>query len=332
MNKENLKAITNQMLEKPKGILAMDESNPTIAKRLASINVENTEKNRKKYRELIVTSPGLSNYISGTILFDETFRQEMSSGIPFVKFLEGIGILPGIKVDKGAKDLSNHENEKITEGLDGLRDRLIEYEKLGAKFCKWRAVITIGDKIPTKACISSNCNALARYASLCQENNLVPIVEPEVLINGEHSIEKSYDVTKETLISLFEQIDSFNIYLPGTVLKPSMVISGNENNNRADYEQVAQKTIECLKNCLPPELAGVAFLSGGQTDDESTNHLNLMNKKFSELPWRVTFSYARAIQQSALKAWGGQDENLIKSQEVLIERALLCSKASVGEL
>ena len=188
MNKENLKAITNQMLEKPKGILAMDESNPTIAKRLASINVENTEKNRKKYRELIVTSPGLSHYISGTILF--------------VKFLEGIGILPGIKVDKGAKDLSNHENEKITEGLDGLRDRLIEYEKLGAKFCKWRAVITIGDKIPTKACISSNCNALARYASLCQENNLVPIVEPEVLINGEHSIEKSYDVTKETLISL----------------------------------------------------------------------------------------------------------------------------------
>ena len=332
MNKENLKSTANKMLEEPKGILAMDESNPTIAKRLASINVENTEENRKKYRELIVTSPGLSNYISGTILFDETFRQEMSTGVPFVKFLEEIGILPGIKVDKGAKDLSNHQDEKITVGLDGLRDRLVEYAKLGAKFCKWRAVITIGDKIPSRACISSNCNALARYASLCQENDLVPIVEPEILIDGEHSIEKSYEITKNTLTSLFEEINNFNIYLPGTVLKPSMVISGNKNDNRADYDQVAQRTIECLKNCLPDELAGVAFLSGGQTDDESTNHLNLMNKNFSGLPWRVTFSYARAIQQTALKTWAGRDDNIHKSQEVLIERASLCSKASVGKL
>ena len=311
MNKENLESIANQMLAKPKGILAMDESNPTIAKRLASIGVENSEENRRKYRELIVTSPNLSDFISGTILFDETFRQTMNSGTLFVEYLQNIGILPGIKVDKGAKNLSNHEHEKITEGLDGLRERLEEYSKLGAKFCKWRAVITIGSKIPSKACILSNCNALARYASLCQENNLVPIVEPEVLIDGDHSIEKSYEITKETLECLFEQIDIFNVLLSGAVLKPSMVISGNKNDNRANYDQVAEMTVKCLSNCLPNQLAGVAFLSGGQTDDESTNHLNLMNQKFTELPWRVTFSYARAIQQSALKAWGGLDENII---------------------
>ena len=332
MNKKHLESIANKMLEKPKGILAMDESNPTIAKRLASIGVENSESNRRKYRELIVTTPNLSNFISGTILFDETFRQEMSSGVLFIEHLKNIGILPGIKVDKGAKDLSNHENEKITEGLDGLRERLEEYSKLGAKFCKWRAVITIGNKIPSKACIFSNCNALARYASLCQENDLVPIVEPEVLIDGDYTIEKSYEVTKETLECLFHQINIFNIHLPGTVLKPSMVISGNKNNSRADYNQVAEMTIKCLSECLPHELAGIAFLSGGQTDDESTNHLNLMNKKFMELPWRVTFSYARAIQQSALKAWGGIDNNIVKSQEVLINRASLCSKASIGQL
>ena len=320
------------MLAKPKGILAMDESNPTIAKRLASIGVENSEENRRKYRELIVTSPNLSDFISGTILFDETFRQTMNSGTLFVEYLQNIGILPGIKVDKGAKNLSNHEHEKITEGLDGLRERLEEYSKLGAKFCKWRAVITIGSKIPSKACIFSNCNALARYASLCQENNLVPIVEPEVLIDGDHSIEKSYEITKETLECLFEQMDIFNVLLSGAVLKPSMVISGNKNDNRANYDQVAEMTVKCLSNCLPHQLAGVAFLSGGQTDDESTNHLNLMNQKFTELPWRVTFSYARAIQQSALKAWGGLDENIIKSQEVLINRASMCSKASVGKL
>ncbi|MEC9206253.1 MAG: class I fructose-bisphosphate aldolase [Pseudomonadota bacterium] len=332
MNKKHLESTANQMMVKPKGILAMDESNPTIAKRLTSINVENSEENRRKYRELIVTSPNLSNFISGTILFDETFRQKMSSGVLFTEYLNNIGILPGIKVDKGAKDLSNHENEKITEGLDGLRERLLEYSELGAKFCKWRAVITIGNRIPTKACIFSNCNALARYASLCQENDLVPIVEPEILIDGDHTIEKSYEVTEETLECLFEQMKSFNIFLAGAVLKPSMVISGNKNKNRANFDQVAEMTVKCLNKCLPNELAGVAFLSGGQTDDESTNHLNLMNKKFKELPWRVTFSYARAIQQSALKAWSGSDKNITKSQEVLADRAMQCSKASIGEL
>ncbi len=332
MDKASLESIASQMMVKPKGILAMDESNPTIAKRLASINVENSEENRRKYRELIVTAPNLSDFISGTILFDETFRQKMSSGILFIEYLKNIGILPGIKVDKGAKDLSNHKNEKITEGLDSLRERLSEYSELGAKFCKWRAVITIGNDIPSKACILSNCNSLARYASLCQENNLVPIVEPEILIDGDYSIEKSYEVTEETLQCLFEQMRIFNIFFPGAVLKPSMVISGNKNQNRANFSQVAEMTIKCLNNCLPNELAGVAFLSGGQTDDEATNHLNLMNQKFKKLPWRVTFSYARAIQQSALKAWAGSDENISKSQEVLSDRASQCSKASIGEL
>ena len=332
MDKKILKETAEKMMLKPKGIIAMDESTPTIAKRFASIDVADNEENRRRYRELIITTPNLSNYISGAILFDETFHQEMSTGMLFRDYMNSIGILPGIKVDAGAKDFSNHPNEKITEGLDGLRDRLIKYESLGAKFCKWRAVITIGNKIPSKACIFSNCNALARYASLCQENDLVPIVEPEVLIDGDYTIEKSYEVTKETLECLFHQINIFNIHLPGTVLKPSMVISGNKNNSRADYNQVAEMTIKCLSECLPHELAGIAFLSGGQTDDESTNHLNLMNKKFMELPWRVTFSYARAIQQSALKAWGGIDNNIVKSQEVLINRASLCSKASIGQL
>ena len=332
MNKKYLESIANQMLEKPKGILAMDESNPTIAKRLASIGVENSESNRRKYRELIVTTPNLSNFISGTILFDETFRQEMSSGVLFIEHLKNIGILPGIKVDKGAKDLSNHENEKITEGLDGLRERLEEYSKLGAKFCKWRAVITIGDNIPSNACIISNCNALARYASLCQENNLVPIVEPEVLIDGNHSIELCNKVTSKTLKCLFEQLKTLNIYFEGVILKPSMVISGNKNTKRADYQTVADMTIQCLKEHLPNNLGGVAFLSGGQTDDESTNHLNIMNKTNKDFLWRVTFSYARAIQQSALKIWLGEDANLAASQQVLSERAKLCSKASVGML
>ena len=332
MNKKILESVATQMMAKPKGILAMDESNPTIAKRLASIGVESSYKTRRKYRELLATTPNLSNFISGAILFDETFRQKTSFGTLFVEYLQSIGILPGIKVDKGTQDLSNHVGEKITEGLDGLRDRLIEYSKLGAKFCKWRAVITIGNRIPSKACIFSNCNVLARYASLCQENDLVPIVEPEVLLDGTHSIEKSHEVTKETLECLFEQLDILNIFLPGTILKPSMIISGNNNDDRADYNKVAEMTIKCLSDCLPHELAGVAFLSGGQTDDESTNHLNFMNQKFKKLPWRITFSYARAIQQSALKVWAGLDENIVKSQEVLINRALMCSKASAGEL
>jgi len=320
-----------KMMEKPKGILAMDESSPTIAKRLASINVDNNETNRRRYRELIVTAPNLSNFISGAILFEETFDQKMEDGTLFRDYLVSIGILPGIKVDKGAKDFSCHSDEKITEGLDGLRDRLATYYQKGAKFCKWRAVITIGNDIPSDACIESNMNALARYASLCQENNLVPIVEPEVLINGSHSIDKCDEVTRKSLHSLFNQLKMMNVFLPGTILKPSMVISGQENDSRADQEEVATKTIACLKDCVPTDTAGIAFLSGGQTDAEAESHLNIMNQK-NDLPWRVTFSYARAIQAAALAAWQGKDDNLVTSQSILIDRAQRCSNSSIGKL
>ena len=331
MDKNILAETASKMMMRPKGILAMDESSPTIAKRLASISVDNNEDNRRRYRELIVTAPNLSDYISGAILFEETFDQKMSDGTLFRDYLASIGILPGIKVDKGAKDLSCHPDEKITEGLDGLRDRLAEYYKNGAKFCKWRAVITIGNNIPSDACIESNMNALARYASLCQENNLVPIVEPEVLINGTHSIDECDKVTRKSISSLFSHLKMFNIYLPGTVLKPSMVISGQENDSRASHEEVASKTIACLKDFVPNDTAGIAFLSGGQTDLEAESHLNIMNQA-SDLPWRVTFSYARAIQAAALAAWKGKDENLESSQSILVERAQRCSNSSVGKL
>ncbi len=331
MDKNILAETASKMMMKPKGILAMDESSPTIAKRLASISVDNNEDNRRRYRELIVTAPNLSDYISGAILFEETFDQKMSDGALFRDYLASIGILPGIKVDKGAKDLSCHPDEKITEGLDGLRDRLAEYYKNGAKFCKWRAVITIGNNIPSDACIESNMNALARYASLCQENNLVPIVEPEVLINGTHSIDECDRVTRKSISTLFSHLKMFDIYLPGTVLKPSMVISGQENDSRAPHEEVASKTIACLKDFVPNDTAGIAFLSGGQTDLEAESHLNIMNQA-SDLPWRVTFSYARAIQAAALAAWKGKDENLESSQSILVERAQRCSNSSVGKL
>ena len=330
MNKEILKLTAEKMMQKPKGLLAMDESSPTCAKRFSALSIPETEENRIRYRELIVTTPNLSNYISGAILFDETFHQKMSSGVLFRDYLNEQGILPGIKVDAGAKDFSNHPNEKITEGLDGLRDRLVAYESQGAKFCKWRAVITIGADIPSESCIKSNCNALARYASLCQENNLVPIVEPEVLINGDHSIEKCDEITRQTLKCLFDELKSIDIYFPGVILKPSMVISGDKNSNRADFEKVAKMTINCLKEMCPTDLGGVAFLSGGQTNDEATNHLKLMNSGDYNLPWRVTFSYARAIQQSALNAWSGKDENHKEAQHILGERAKLCSDASIG--
>ena len=330
MNKEILKSIAEAMMQTPKGLLAMDESSPTCAKRFAALSIPETEENRIRYRELIISTPNLSNYISGAILFDETFHQKMSTGVLFRDHLKEIGVLPGIKVDAGAKDFSNHPNEKITEGLDGLRERLVKYESLGAKFCKWRAVITIGESIPSDSCISSNCNALARYASLCQENNLVPIVEPEVLINGKHSIEECDKITRSTLKCLFDELKLINIYFPGVILKPSMVISGDKNSNRANFDRVAEMTVKCLKDMCPKDLGGVAFLSGGQTNDEATNHLKIMNSGMHDLPWRVTFSYARAIQQSALNAWSGKDENHEKAQTILAERAKLCSEASVG--
>ena len=331
MDKNILEQTAKKMMTLPKGILAMDESSPTIAKRLESINTENNEINRRRYRELIVTTPELSSYISGVILFEETFDQKMSDGTLFRDYLNSIGILPGIKVDKGAKDFSCHPNEKITEGLDGLRDRLATYYANGAKFCKWRAVITIEKDIPSEACIESNMHALARYASLCQENNLVPIVEPEVLINGSHTIEQCDAITRKSLKSLFKNLDMLNVHLPGIVLKPSMVISGQDNGSRADNNTVAKMTVDCLSDCVPKETSGIAFLSGGQSDSEAEQRFNIMNNKNS-LPWRVTFSYARAIQAAALAAWKGDDANMENAQKILIERASRCSKASVGEL
>tara|TARA_B100001057_G_scaffold388600_1_gene396088 strand:+ start:7636 stop:8640 length:1005 start_codon:yes stop_codon:yes gene_type:complete len=332
MNKKILENTVSKMMSEPKGLLAMDESSPTCAKRFASVGIEDSENNRRRYRELIVTTPNLNNYISGAILFDETFHQKMSTGEYFRDYLEKIDILPGIKVDTGAKDFANHPNEKITEGLDKLRERLGEYASHGAKFCKWRAVITIGESIPTNACILSNCNSLARYASLCQENNLVPIVEPEVLINGSHDISKCDEVTKVSLESLFEQLDIHNVLMSGTILKPSMVISGDNNKDRADVSTVAEMTMRRLSDSCPNDLGGIAFLSGGQSNDEATSHLNIMNKHNKDLPWRVTFSYARAIQQSALHAWRGDDSNQSKAQEILSGRAKACSDASVGNL
>ncbi len=331
MDKSILEETAKRLMARPKGILAMDESSPTIAKRLSSIDVENNEVNRRRYRELIVTAPKLSEYISGAILFEETFDQKMEDGTLFRDYLSSIDILPGIKVDKGAKDFSVNPNEKITEGLDGLRERLSSYYKNGAKFCKWRAVITIGKNIPSDGCIESNMNALARYASLCQENNLVPIVEPEVLINGSHTIEECDSVTRKSLTSLFHNLKLLNVFLPGTVLKPSMVISGQENASRANMDKVASMTIDCLKDCVPSDTSGIAFLSGGQTDQEAESHLNIINKD-SNLPWRVTFSYARAIQAAALSAWKGEDDNLVEAKNILIDRASRCSKASTGTL
>ena len=332
MNTKILENTVNKMMVEPKGLLAMDESSPTCAKRFASVDVEDSENNRRRYRELLVTTPDLNKYISGAILFDETFNQKMSNGKFFRDYLTSIDILPGIKVDTGAKDFSNHKDEKITEGLDGLRDRLIDYASKGAKFCKWRAVITIGSSTPSTACILSNCNALARYASLCQESDLVPIVEPEVLINGEHDINKCNDVTKISLDTLFEQLDIHGVFLGGTILKPSMVISGDKNKNRADATTVAEMTIKRLLDSCPADLGGVAFLSGGQSDDEATSHLNIMNSVNKNLPWRVTFSYARAIQQSALNHWRGKDVNMSGAQKILTSRAKACSDASVGSL
>lgn len=330
MDKNILQETAKKMMTLPKGILAMDESSPTIAKRLASINVENNEINRRRYRELIVTSPDLSKYISGAILFEETFDQKMEDGTLFRDYLNSIGILPGIKVDKGAKDFSCHPNEKITEGLDGLRDRLAKYYEDGAKFCKWRAVITIGKDIPSEGCIESNMNSLARYASLCQENNLVPIVEPEVLMDGSHTIDDSFDITSRTLNMVFDQLDENNVSLQGIVLKPNMILSGYSCSYQASIEEVAEKTVNCLSVHVPSEVPGIAFLSGGQSDEHATLHLNEINKYDAD--WNLTFSYGRALQQSALKTWSGKTENVTDAQEALIEKAKANSLATVAGL
>ncbi len=333
MNKEQLRSTANAMVQKGKGILAADESNPTCGKRFESIGVESTERNRNIYRDLLFTTGGMEKYISGVILFDETLRQStIADGIAFPQYLKNLGVIPGIKVDKGAKELASHSGEKVTEGLDGLRDRLIEYYRLGARFAKWRAVITIGDGgIPTETCIHVNAHALARYAALCQEADIVPIVEPEVLMDGTHSIDTCHEVSQKAFTRVFDELNKQRVFLEGIVLKPNMIVSGIGCSEQAGVEEVADRTVEVLKATVPDEVPGCAFLSGGQTNENATAHLNMMNSKNEgSLPWNLTFSYGRALQASALTSWSGKDENIPTAQEAFFQRAKFNGLASKG--
>lgn len=329
MSRTELEAIARAMVAKAKGILAADESSGTIKKRFDGIKLESTEEARRTYRELLFTAPKAADYISGVILYDETIRQKTRDGVPFPEYLRKLGMIPGIKVDAGAKPLAGFPNETITEGLDGLRERLAEYYKLGARFAKWRAVIDIGAGFPTQFGIDANTHALARYAALCQEAGIVPIVEPEVLMDGAHSLERCEEVTDAALESLFNALYSHRVHLPGTILKPNMVISGKKAAERAKPQVVAEATVRCLKRHVPSAIPGIAFLSGGQSSEEATEHLNLMNK-LGPLPWELTFSYGRALQDAALKAWGGKPENFVAGQKAFLKRARLNGLAHAG--
>jgi len=331
MDLDALESVAQAMVARGKGLLAIDESLGTIAKRFKSVNVASTEENRRDYRELLLTAPGLGDHISGAILFDETLRQSTADGTPFVEVMKGAGVLPGIKVDKGAKALAGFPGEKVTEGLDGLRERLEEYVKLGAAFAKWRAVITIGEDIPTGACIDANAHALARYAALCQEAGLVPIVEPEVLMDGDHDIDTCYDVTEATLRSVFGAMYDQNVLLEGAILKASMVLSGKDCGEQADVEEVAEATVRCLRNSVPAALPGIVFLSGGQSDEQATAHLNAINQ-MGPHPWPLSFSYGRALQHPALLLWGEDAKgNRDEAQKVLAHRAKMNGLAAMGE-
>jgi fructose-bisphosphate aldolase class I len=315
-----------------KGLLAMDESNPTCNKRFASLGIPQTEDARRAYRELIVTTPGLSECIGGAILFDETIRQQTRDGIPFVKVLEDAGIIPGIKVDMGAKDLAGHPGEKVTEGLDGLRDRLAEYSHLGARFAKWRAVIAIGKEIPSQGCNEANAHALARYAALCQVAGLVPVVEPEVLMVGDHSLQRCFEVTEEVLRVVFSQLHTQGVEPEGMILKPNMVVPGSTCPTQEGVDEVADATMNCLLRAVPAAVPAIAFLSGGQSAELASAHLNAMNVRFkSRSPWAVAFSFARAIQQPALELWKGLDANVPAAQQALYHRARCNRAARRGE-
>jgi fructose-bisphosphate aldolase, class I len=330
MKDDNLESIAAKLVAPGKGILAADESSGTIEKRLKSISVPSTEENRRAYREVMFTTAGAGEFISGVILFDETIRQKTSDGRTFVKALEEQGIIPGIKVDKGAKAMANFPAEKITEGLDGLRERLAEYRKLGARFAKWRAVIAIAENIPTQTCIDANAEALARYAALCQEEDLVPIVEPEVLMDGTHTIERYFEVTQQTLESVFHALYEHRVSLEGMLLKPNMVLSGKDCPQQASVQEVAEATVRCLKRVVPAAVPGIVFLSGGQTDQQATEHLNAMNQ-LPGLPWQLSFSYGRALQAPVLRAWKGEQANVAKAQEAFHHRAWCNSKARFGK-
>ena len=333
MSDNNLNKIAVTLSEPPKGILAADESTNTITKRFDSINVDSSFENRRKYRELLFKTHDLNKFISGVILFDETIRQSTSEGMPFGEFLKDLGILVGIKVDTGALPLSLGSNEKITEGLDGLAKRIQEYKKLGAVFTKWRAIIDIDDKnsIPSDYAIDLNCFNLARYAKIVQDHGLVPIVEPEVLMDGNHNIQTCYDITSKTQKSLFNHLKLHGVDMNGILLKPNMVISGKKSSEQASIEEVASQTIKCLKENVPNEVPGIVFLSGGQSNELATQHLNQMNKSSEIFSWNLSFSYGRALQQPALNAWQGENKNIKNSQDALFKRSNLNSSATLGK-
>lgn len=331
MSIEQLAEIAQAMVAPGKGIIAIDESTATCAKRFAGVGIENVEENRRRYRELLLTTPNLSDYISGAILFDETIRQSTSDGVPFAKYMMDNGMIPGIKVDKGTHALAGCPGEVVTEGLDGLRDRLAEYYKLGARFAKWRAVINIGDDIPSGTCIEANAHALARYAALCQEQGLVPMVEPEVIMDGSHDIDECFQVTEVMLRSLFASLVEHNVVLEGTILKASMVVPGTSSGEKVSVEEVAAATLQCLKSTVPAILPGIVFLSGGQSDEDATAHLNAMNQ-MGPNPWPLSFSYGRAMQAAALKLWS-QDlvNNFAAAQQTVYARAKDNGLAALGQ-
>jgi fructose-bisphosphate aldolase, class I len=329
MDLAELNRVANAMAAPGRGVLAADESAGTVKKRFEAIGVESTEENRRDYRELLFRSKGMAN-ISGVILFDETIRQKAKDGTPLTKIIEQAGSLPGIKVDKGVKPLPFFPGEVVTEGLDGLRERLIEYRGLGAKFCKWRAVIDVGPSIPSYYCLKANAEALARYAALCQDETLVPIVEPEVLMDGDHDVDRCYEVTELALKTLFQELFLARVKLEGMVLKPNMVVPGKKSAKQASVDEVAEKTLRVLKECVPAAVPGIAFLSGGQSDLDATARLNAMNRMGGG-PWKITFSYSRALQAAPQKAWSGKAENAAAAQAAFAHRAAMNGLASMGK-
>ena len=331
MDRQTLEETANAMVAPGRGILAMDESHPTCKRRFDSIGVESNEENRRAYRELLITAEGSSEHLSGYILFDETIRQRTAAGTAFPDHIAANGSIPGIKVDKGTVDMPLHPGEKFTQGLDGLRDRLVEYRDLGAGFAKWRAVITIGDRLPSGACIAANMYSLALYASICQDAGVVPIVEPEVLMDGDHDIDACDAASRATLRALYDALAEQDVHLEGTVLKASMVLSGKDCPRQADVAEVAERTVACLRNTVPAAVPGVVFLSGGQTAVQSTEHLNAMNAGGWHLPWRLSFSYGRALQEPALRTWDGDAANVGSAQRQLALRARLNGAATLGQ-
>ncbi len=332
MHGQQLISTVQVLIGGDKGLLAMDESNPTCNKRFAKLGIQQTEETRRAYRELILTTPGLSECISGVILYDETIRQSMKDGTPFIKVAADAGIIVGIKVDTGAKDMAGHPQEKITEGLDGLRDRLKEYFQMGARFAKWRAVIAIGNGIPSRGCIEANAQVLACYAALCQENGLVPVVEPEVLMDGTHTLKQCCEVTAEVLRTVFNQLYTQGVMFEGMLLKPNMILPGLTCSTQESVDEVADSTVKCLLRTVPAAVPGIMFLSGGQSCELASARLNAMNARFkSELPWALSFSFARAIQQPALEIWQGKEGNILAAQQALYHRVKCNQAARRGE-